>query len=81
MKKSSELNNSPKKYFGDLKDYYNYLDENNLFELLQIDKNLVDKEMLSQNIVMDPYFSVDPNNTTPFPPELDDLCTSLFSSH
>jgi len=38
MKKSSELNNSPKKYFGDLKDYYNYLDENNLFELLQIDK-------------------------------------------
>ncbi|MDA9371460.1 hypothetical protein N9R49_04650, partial [Gammaproteobacteria bacterium] len=45
-----------------------------LFELLQIDKNLVDKEMLGQKLVVDPYFSVDPNNTTPFPPELDDLC-------
>ena len=74
MKNPLSLTQNEKEYFGDLKDYYNYLDENNLFELLKIDKNLVDKEMLGQKLVVDPYFSVDPNNTTPFPPELDDLC-------
>ena len=62
------------KYFLGLTDYYNYLEENNVFDLLQIDKNSVDNKKLSQNIVMDPYFSVDPANTTPFPAELDDLC-------
>ena len=62
------------KYFLGLTDYYDYLEKNNLFELLQIDKNSIDPEQLKLNTVPDPYFSVDPSNTTPFPPELDDLC-------
>jgi len=63
-----------KHYFDDLTDYYEYLDLNNIFDILEIDKNSVDKDALRKNFVGDPYFSVDPNNTTPFPPELDDLC-------
>tara|TARA_Y100001970_G_C14158755_1_gene817224 strand:- start:19 stop:834 length:816 start_codon:yes stop_codon:yes gene_type:complete len=63
-----------KNYFGDLTNYYEYLDQNNIFDLLEIDKTKVDKDQLSTNIVPDPYLSVDPQNKVPFPPELDDLC-------
>ena len=63
-----------KNYFGDLTNYYEYLDQNNIFDLLEIDKTNVNKDQLNRNIVPDPYLSVDPENKVPFPPELDDLC-------
>ncbi len=63
-----------KHYFDGLNDYYEYLDHNNIFDILEIDKNSIDKDALTKKIVPDPYFSVDPNKTIPFPPELDDLC-------
>ena len=63
-----------KHYFDGLNDYYEYLDQNNIFDILEIDKNSIDKDALTKKLVPDPYFSVDPNKTIPFPPELDDLC-------
>ena len=55
-------------------DYRKYIEENSLVSLLGL-KNLPKK---ISKLIKNPDFSIDPNNKTPLPPELDDLCRLHF---
>lgn len=53
-------------------DYRKYVLDNSLHTVVDVD--LESYGSIVEKRVIDPYFSVDPNNKESFPPELDDLC-------